>query len=230
MRKTFALLLALTLLCACFPALAEIDLTYVRENTRYFTMDVNTDEDVAFITANLSVEDRSFVHKYESDTRYSFTEFDLLAIDYSKPSIYIVPRLWIYYAADEYLMIDSVSFNIDGTRYTFTDVGSADRRTRDDNGCIEKLLIKFSNENLDFLVALANYIKPFDTYDKLKSNAKITMTLHGREDVTVDLTGDFFLDFKVVITGAFLEVDGFSTIDQVIATPMTQQRVMTLNP
>ncbi len=226
-RKTAAFLLMLCLFAGCVRSYADpIDLSYVREHSSTMSLEVDSEEDIAFVDSELTVKDRSFIHKYESDNRYSATEFDVLLIDYSRSSIRAVPRLWIYYSADEYLYVNSVTFNVGGKAYTFTDIASPDRRRKDDKGAMEDLLIKFGFDNCDFLIALEEFIKPYNTLDLLK-DAKITMTLHGTEDVTVELGFGFLLDFAVVIKGAYININGFDTILEVVnPTPMQVNEII----
>lgn len=71
MKKLLAVLLAVMLACSACAALAELDLAPIRESNNIYTIDVDTESDVAYIETRLSAKDRSFTHKYESSTRYS---------------------------------------------------------------------------------------------------------------------------------------------------------------
>ena len=168
MKQFFAFILALALLFSCSVSLAAgYDLSYAKSKSGVFTVDEDTDRDVAFIESTLSVSDRSFVHKYESDYRYSSTMFDILVVDCSRSTSYPVPRLWITYCADNYLYYDSVTFTIDGTDYTFSGISDSDWRTKDENGVVEEVLIKFGTEALPFLGAMETLYEKYPSYDEL---------------------------------------------------------------
>lgn len=162
--------------------------------------------------------DLDFVHKYDSQTKYSFTQFDILVIDYLSPAkAYPVHRLWIYYSADNYHQyITAVTFNINGTKYTFSGVADASRYEVTDGVYQESLLIKFDWDNLDFLAALEKLIpEDLDNLDSIK----IPMTLHGVEDITVDLDGRFLLDF-MFIRLAMLNTNSTNFLDKADGTSL----------
>ena len=198
--KKLCMLLAL-LLCVCLVTASaeEYDLSFVRENSKYYELDVEIEDGTgfAFVESVMQPGDLDFVHKYDSQTKYSFTQFDILVIDYLSPAkAYPVHRLWIYYSADNYHQyITAVTFNINGTKYTFSGVADASRYEVTDGVYQESLLIKFDWDNLDFLAALEKLIpEDLDNLDSIK----IPMTLHGVEDITVDLDGRFLLDFMFI--------------------------------
>ncbi len=226
MKQFFAFILALALLFSCSVSLAAgYDLSYAKSKSGVFTVDEDTDRDVAFIESTLSVSDRSFVHKYESDYRYSSTMFDILVVDCSRSTSYPVPRLWITYCADNYLYYDSVTFTIDGTDYTFSGISDSDWRTKDENGVVEEVLIKFGTEALPFLGAMETLYEKYPSYDELMDETngpKIKMVLHGRnEDVRVTLGSGFVLDFALIIEGAYLNTNGLDYIDKVNSSTLT---------
>lgn len=106
-------------------------------------MDVDVENDVAFIESALGASGRAYVHKYDSSTRYSTTQFDILVLEYLQTSAYPIFRLWINYCADDaYMNITSVSFYVEDQKYTFSGIADAERYTHDENGYVERLLIK----------------------------------------------------------------------------------------
>lgn len=226
MKKLLALLTALMMLLLPMAAMADkLDLSYVESNIdKLFELDINEESNVAFVDTALSASSRSFVHKYESSYRYSTTEFDVLVVNYaSASSNYPILRMWISYCADdEFLYFDSVSFDVDGQIFTFTGVGSSDRRDSDDKGCVERGLIKFDESNIDFLIALENYAPPISQTSSADENDNypVYMTLHGTEDVTVTLSSGFWLDF-FAMREAFLQMNGMEYISRPDGTPMT---------
>lgn len=218
--KKLALLLALVLLMTCASgALAEVDLSEVHENPNIFTLDV-LDSGVAVVETTMSVQLRSFTHKYESDAYYSSTQFDFAVVNYGQSTAYVVQRLWISFATnDDFMDIDSVTFHVGGQDFTFTDITDPEWYTRTEKGCMQRVMIKFGRSNLAFLAALEKCV-PDDPMQLSETDGLITMTLHGLEDVEVSLTSGFLTDFAV-IKEAFLEANGGDYLDKASATPMT---------
>ena len=218
--KKLSLILALVMLLGCFGgAFAEdFNLNFVRENSNLYTIDVDSSRGIAFIESGLTAKDRSFVHKYESSTRYSSTKFDMLVIDYGTSSQYPVCRLWVNYMSDTgYQNIKAVTFNVNGQQFTFTDIDDPDFMEHDEDGYIERVLIKFDLDNLDFLIALEKMLPDeFEGFDTIK----ISMTLHGDEDITVELGRGFMLDF-FLLQQAILECNAVGEMSKTNGSPMT---------
>lgn len=218
MKKLSLLLAVLLLFTCCGSALAEdFDLSFVRSKTSLYEIDVEIEDDIAFIDSTLSASDRSFVHKYESSTRYSTTEFDMLVIQYLKSTAYPVFRLWITYCADnDYLNINAVTFTIGDKKYTFTDIADTDWYVHDEKGYVEQVLIKFDLNNTDFLLALEGLLpETLEEFDGIT----IPMTLHGREDIQVELGGGFLLDF-FVMEQAMIKSNGVGYFEKAHGSPL----------
>lgn len=158
------------------------------------TIDVDRDADVAFVESKLPTKERAFTHKYESNTRYSSTEFDMLVINYFESNAYPIFRLWINYCADDFLNINSVTFELDGVKYTFSGIADRDWLYSYDDGIEERLLIKFGISNLSFLAALENKFSEINDISEI-DQLDISLTLHGSENITVKLDSGFWLDF-----------------------------------
>ena len=202
-------------------AVDDFDLTYVRDSDNY-TIEVDQKNDVAFVECVLDTAARSFHHKYENDFLYSSTQWDMIVINYFETNSYPVLRLWINYTADDYLNINAVSFDIEGKRYTFSGISSSDRIKSVTNGISESLLIRFGNENTDFLVALLGYI--LDREDILKDSSRwselqIPMKLYGAETVDVTLGVNFVADAFGMLN-AWLNSNGATYLSKVFAEPM----------
>lgn len=223
MKRLLAIILAVIMMSAILcGALAELDLSYIRENPDLYTIDVSDSGEAAFIETALNTAGRSFTHKYESANRYNSTKFDILVLDYLKTSAYPVMRLWITYCADDnYMNINSVSFIIDGTKYTFSGVADPEWYTKDDSGYMEQILIRFNQENISFLAAMIGQITGDGDFDQLLESAECKMILHGREDIEVDLGQGFFLDYYA-IANAMLQIDGFEYLDKSVGTTMKE--------
>lgn len=223
MKKLLLFLLVATLLVSITPAMAAtIDLSGIQAQDNLYTVDINNDGDAAFIESQLSSENRSFTHKYENSKLYSTTKFDVLIVDYQQSSSYPVFRLWVTYCADNaYQNIDSITFQVDKKQFTFSDVSDEDWLSYDkENGYMEEMLIRFGEDNLDFLLALEEAIKgKSDTVEAL-DDVEIKMVLHGKEDIVVELGTGFLLDF-MVLKSAWLEVDGLDYIDDINGNDMS---------
>lgn len=225
MKKLLAILLALTLMLGATSAFAAtLDLSYVRSRVEsIYDISVNKDTDVAFITTTLSVAARAYEHKYESQYRYNDTEFDILVANYSKSSAMPVFRLWVSYAADNnYLYVNAITFDVNGTKYTFTDVSNYEWYTHDDKGYQERMLIKFDMDNVGFIIALEQLIPKVSQVSSAADydNLPLTMTLHGTEDITIHLGAGFCLDF-ISMKDAYLAINGIDFLTDVNGTPMT---------
>lgn len=221
MKKIVALLSACLLIALTMSSAfaASLNLTYPRNNPDVFTIDVNSAGTAVFVETVLTAKDRHFTHKYESDYYWSSTQFDVLGVNYGTNDAYPVWRVWIVFANDKsFKNIDSVTFVIEGKRYTFTDISDPDWLTKNETSYLEEMLIKFGLDNLDFVVHLEQYCNKLDDVDDFQG----TLILHTRsgEDITVSLGGGFALDF-VLTKKAYIEMNGLDYIDRVISTPMT---------
>ena len=216
--------LMLVMLFSVSAAAAEgFDMATFRENPTVFVIDVDAEEDLAYITTNTTVKDRSFTHENESDVRYSSTQFDILVLDYFNAEQLPIQRLWITYSADEFLYINSVTFEVGGVKYTFSGVADPEWLHTFDDGIVEQVLIKLGDDNLEFLAALESETDTLGYIDSLDAFATldITMTLHGTKDVTVKLGKGFWVDFALISTG-FIRAGGLNEkyMSQADCTPM----------
>ena len=216
-----ALTLALTLTAA---ALAEPDLSPIRENDSLFTLDIDSENDVAFIQSTMTAAERSFTHDSESVKLYSDTMFDIIVISQSRDDGYPVMRLWITYSADDgFLNIDSVTFIVGGREFSFSGIASSDWCQHDERGYLEQVLIKFGTDNISFLAALNDLIEaaPGEGIGDKAANASCTMILHGSRDVYVELGKNFFLDYETIFLG-MSSIGGFDYLEKAVATEMTE--------
>ena len=222
--KLVALFLSLTLLLtAVSPALATnvLDLSPFRDE-ELFDISVDADNEVAFVTTQLSVSSRAYVHDLESEVRYSSFESDVLVLDYFSSEPYGILRTWIRYAADEFLNITSVSIIIGKQQFTFSGVADKEWREQYDNGIVETLLIKYgaTSDMATFLLAVSEEIGKCMEDETYVPDAK--MILHGTKDVSAAISDGPLLDLYVMMV-AFIEANG----DLDDATPTTL-KVVTL--
>lgn len=207
-KRLVALALSLTLvLTIVSPAMAddEFDMSAIRGDD-YFEISVDKEEGLAFVTTKMSVAGRSFTHEYESETRYSYFESDILVLDYYSDNPEGILRTWIAYSADEFLYITSVSFFVNGKEYIFSDIADSEWYYEFDDGIVEQILIKYGAEgSRDFLKAVYDELNK--SIDDENHSLEIKMVLHGTKDVTVSLEKMPMMDL-VIMVGVWAEANG----------------------
>lgn len=168
-----------------------------------FNVSYYDDSDTALIESIVDTQSIAFSHKYESSYYYSIMKNNLFVMNYSSDDPMPVLCAIIDYRADQPLNISAVSFIIDGTTYTFTDVADASRNAQVDHGIDENLLIIFGSRNWDFFAAYAEKALLYlDSWmvDNDTEAPEIRMILHGAdEDVETTVPAYFMLD-----TGMFI--------------------------
>ena len=216
MKRGLALILFAAMLVSCCAAFAEeeaavtpFNLNTFESNTDYFTVEVDAENDRAFVETKYDAESLAYTHKYESDHYFSFVTNDILVLNYSdengREPIF---RTWIYYAADALQNITSVTFEIDGKSYTFTDISDPARNEQKENGYVEKLVIKYGFDNWDFFAAVAASAVSFMlSEEENKTAPELKMILHGDEDIEAMVPENFWGDFAFLMA-PFLADDG----------------------
>ena len=212
MRKCIALVLTLALLVSCGAAFAEAETAAATETAgtefsteiyaqyeTLFTIDTDTEEDLTYIETVVTPQERAFTHKYESEYTYSCLQNDIIVIDSSKPEKIPVFRTWIYYYADKPQHFNSVTFELNGKEYTFTDISKEEWVQQTDKEYEESVLIKYGTNNLDFFaeVLIASITYAFDE-DENKTAPVMKMTLHGDEEIEAEVPAGFWDDFALL--------------------------------
>ena len=228
MRKIFCMLLVCFLLFGTVPMAAAddpFDLTYVYSRSDDYDVSTDTEEDVTFVTSNMTVKELAFSHADESDSFYSYVWHDMLVIDSSQRTRYPVFRMWISVATEmDYKYISSVTFIVDGQEFTFSDIDDNDWFSMNKGDYVQKLLIKFGESNIDFLIAVERFCNKV-AQDDYAGDYSVRMILHGRRDFTgasdteAVLGLPFLVDFTR-IKNAFLNCNGFQFLGKSMATPM----------
>ena len=224
MKKSLCLILVCLLLFSAvssvFAADEAFDLSYVRGSSDIYTIDVNTDSDVAFVESAMTVKERAFSHRDESDALYSYVWFDMLVVDYSKASRYPVFRMWISLCTETgYKDITSVTFTVDGQEFTFSRISDDAWYSMKEDDYRQQMLIKFGTGNDAFIIALERYINKI-LADGYSGSADVRMVLHGAEEIETSLSLPFLLDFSYLKT-AMLRTNGVKYMDKANDTPMT---------
>ena len=163
----------------------------------------------ALIASTLESKDTAFVHKYESDYRYSTTTFFLTIDDYQTDAPKVEPELMVTYCRDDApLNITGVTVAFGGRSFTFTGKLSHNVE-KDERGYTEHVHIVIDQHNQDFLGALAQYILDIGGDDPMEnlSSARATIILHGDEDVEAELGEGFFQDYAAMIVDPLSRYD-----------------------
>lgn len=201
MKKVICLLLVCAMLFGAASVWADdpFDLSYVRSHTSDYEIEVNESKNCAFIYSNLSIKDKAFTHPDSSDSYYSYLEWDILVLDYSKSSRYPIFRLWIVTVNESsYKNFTSVSFIFGGKEYTFTNIASSDRFEIKKGDYQQTMLVKFGFDNIDFVIDLLTYLETMVSAGN--SNYDVKMILHGDVDYTISLSENNLLDFAKIAT------------------------------
>ncbi len=216
MKRAAALFLALALLLSASSAMADFDLSHLKENPQVFSV---TETDLStFVSSQMNAEQLFFTHPYESESMYSFTYFSLwLPAGMDK----IWPVLKVFYASDRPINMTGISFEVGGVQYTFT--GELHELEEEEDGITEDIAIFFGPENLDFLAALETYVDE-DNLESLLSTP-ISAVIHGDEDLAVTLNEAFMLDFYVVIEMAMFDLGGLDKLAEGIASEMVTSEI-----
>ena len=218
-RAILCLCLALALLLAAVPALADLNIQPLRDNSR-FKITVDNDISAAYIESTMEPKDLAFTHRYDTTNRYSFTSFDIILTNYNTDSMRSTARLLIYYTAPRFQNIESVTFTLGGQDYTFSDIHpNGTYQTTDSTGIQEIVLVRFGYNTDEFYSALRSLVDEH-TFEELQS-ITIPMVLHGDEDIAAVLTGNFMVDFfyhyyAMVAIGAD-PMSNFSTSDMSVS-------------
>ena len=209
MKKLSAFILAVIMVLFTVSsafATNTLDLSVFRDSN-LFEISVDSDQEIAFITTTLSLDNRSFTHELESDVRYNSFESDVLVLNYYSSAPYGILRTWIHYCADEFLDITSVSIYLGDKIYTFSGIADADWHYEYDDGIQESVLIKYGSdeESIDFLAAVEDEIEKYGADNSY--SPEIKMILHGTKDVTASVGFGPLLDLYAVAI-KFLNANG----------------------
>ncbi len=162
-------------------------------NGNMYSISEDSHNDTLTITSNYSDKYRSFEHEYDSMFYNSSTAFEIIVLDYSKPSMLPVFCLNIKYRSDYYQNIKQVSFDIEDTRYTFSDIINTKQKL--DFGIEENIIINFGREDISFLIAILQQM--LDKTDGVKE-IQSEMILHGDTNVRASLCEGFWNDFEIL--------------------------------
>lgn len=148
-------------------------------------------------------------------------------IETAKSSPYPVYRLWIEYTGTKFNYTTSITFHVDGTDFTFSDVSNADRILELSSGdASEDRLIIFDGDNLSFLAALENNLTSVMEDENWMKNGvpeekRARMTLHGIKDIEVTLDDGFYFDF-LLFKGGMFNGGGYSSLFDTSGAPMEE--------
>ena len=105
----------------------------------------------------------------------------------------------MYYSAATPQYIHSITFEFEGKKYLFTDVGDAERVRKGEHDYTESLLVKYGQKNSEFFSAiLLASVKYAVSKDENKTPPQMKMTLHGLEEIEVMVPDEFWEDFALL--------------------------------
>ena len=232
MKKLTALLLTLMMLipaAAC--GLAETDTIKIDLSGLDMYLDEDMVEIVPFsdgsaratIYSTISVKDRAFVHKYDSDVNYSFTEADIILLNYGTDDMAAYLRWWITYCADNgYQNITSADFYLNGLKYTFTGIDVPALKTDGNGSYEENLVVLFDINNVAFLGDVMELYNQAWSGAIPEEECRIRMVLHGDEDLEAEL-GMKSLEDLSTLTVCLSAINGYDVLleEDPDATSMT---------
>lgn len=156
----------------------------------------------SFITPKFfSISERSFEHKNQSSNYYSYFENDWLILDYSTVQATPIRRLWIYLSSKNAFNISSITFSFNNNICTFSNFYRplVDITQYDNGDYLQSICLVMGNDSFKFHKAILQYMYSQDDvlYDTVMNLPKIKMTLHGTEDIEVELPNSFIIDFAL---------------------------------
>ena len=220
MKKLLSVVLALALtLGVCASAMADVDLSSVR-NSDIFYINVESSGN-AFVGSFIPYSWATFDHPNAVDGHASFAYSDIIVTDYygTTGSQRAVWRWWLEYNAPYYLGITSVTFDLDGTYYTFSGVGGTSQMEDNGSYVTENICLVFGSENMMFWLL---FLFKCEALDDITEIADWTMpvVLHGTRDVETEMNGYALLDLYLVGEAA-LQITGFDGLYATDGSAMT---------
>ena len=216
MKKITALLLVLVLVAGQAVSFAEtaqeetpavFDDGYFTENGEVFEVKVSDDGESALITTRDTIENRSFVTPYDSDTYYSVIFPDIFILDYPrKEERAAALRIRIVYNGTKAMNFSSVTFIGAEREYTFTGVIPDGESASAEDGTVTEDLVIIggkSENNARFLSEMMadSYeyaVRRYSQDGGEETELPVwTVILHGDEDVTIALPAGFWTDFAM---------------------------------
>ena len=200
-----AVLVAALLMGLCAPALASVDLSSVRNNDLFY----------------VKLEDSGHCFVGAADEKASYAYSDIIVSNYygAAADRNAVWRWWLVYNAPAYLGVTSVTFTLNGTDYTFENVGGSDHLENHGSYVTENLCIVFGSENLQFWLDFLLTCEA-ESDKTVIMNWSMPAVLHGTRDVPVTINGFALLDLFLV-GEAMLQITGVEGLMDTDGNPLT---------
>ena len=217
MKRLLAFAVGIVLfLLSCSAFADKLDLSVLKNND---LIDVDIDSDGnAFIES--FVGHTAFTHDGSMEEYPSYVYSDIIIGDYYSSEPVSLWRFWISYSAEKYLGITSFTLILDGSEYTFSNVGNKDHMFDYGTNVRENPHIAFGMSNMSFWVALL--LKWESIEDKTEFlDMSMQMILHGTtKDITVDVPGAALIDMAI-LGELYLSMAGIETLIDYDGNEMT---------
>lgn len=188
------------------------------EYSKYF--DCSYEEPYVFISPLLTIEEKSFTHKYESEYYYSTISPDLIVIDYQDVNEYVVPRIWIDYRSEgKNINANVIEFVIGNNLYSF----SPDPPTVREIGTVsteEKYILMLGESSLSFIS---------DWCDAAMNDIAVSAKLIGGSNtIYFDVPKTVVIDAAITFI-AYVEAGGMDSMSQIYETPIQNSTISSLS-
>ncbi len=220
MKRRMALLLAAVLLAGMAgTALADVDLSTIRNSELYY-IDVN-DNGYAFVGSIVPYDLMTVSHPNSVASEPSIAYSDIVVSNYysSGDRQQAAWRLWLEYRGGSYLGITAITLTWDGTDYTFEGVGDSSRMQNHGNYVQENARIVFGSDNMLFWLSFLLRCEGLDNKMEI-IDWSMPMVLHGTRDVATELSGYTLLDLYLV-GEAMYNISGFDGLLGTSGSPVT---------
>ncbi len=223
----------LSVLTVCFlmflqAAFADFSYSSLKESLKekedFYTINENKDTGSSFVTSVFfTIAERSFEYKNQSEDYYSFFKNDWLILDYAKAQATPIRRLWIYLSSKTPLNISSATFSFNDNVFTFSNFyhPMIDITQYDNDDSLQTICLIMGKDSVEFHNAMIQYIYSQNetTYDSVMELQKVKLTLHGKEDIEVELPNTFIMDFA--FTDMIFSDEDYNDVIKLAEAPTT---------
>ncbi len=224
MKRIVFLMLAACFALTAVSAAADVDLSYVLSRDIYAVHDgvmIVGDTLCSRLVTTVLTEEQLSVRPDgggmgEAAAMRAYLGINDGALTRSRtPSV--LPFLAVGWRGSATLNLRTVSFDVNGQRYTFA--GQLDAGT-EGNIRFEAAFIDLGWNNLDFMLAMDNLLKGRNTQEAL-AEVRIPVTLSGDREITFTLSFNQLVDYIAIVENAYFGLDTNDSLYFIEGTPMT---------